>query len=190
VQILNTRLILQNGDAELWLKLCALGNSSPVRPIHILTPNSDGTLNVPTVENSDSELDIDGPTGEAPGALIPASLWPPGHPIGNASGGTDTAGLLPTNPWPWCVDARKATSDESGWIMSLPTCPEAVLDASDSCLPSGPYGGGGGPCFRTDDANRWAAGGAINAGLSVFLYVQSIENSTPPPDYNQCELLK
>ena len=40
-----------------------------------------------------------------------------------------------------------------------------------------------------DEANEWAVRGAINAGFSVFLYVESIEGTGPAPDYNQCSLL-
>jgi hypothetical protein len=49
----------------------------------------------------------------------------------------------------------------------------------------------GATCFGNDAANKWAVRGAINAGMSVFLYVQSLEKeSGPAPDYDQCELLK
>jgi hypothetical protein len=44
--------------------------------------------------------------------------------------------------------------------------------------------------MSTDDASRWAVRGAINAGMSVFLYLKSIEDNGPPPDFNQCNLLK
>ncbi len=47
----------------------------------------------------------------------------------------------------------------------------------------------GGTDFTADDAEKWAVRGAINAGLAVFLYVQSLEKMNPPPDYNQCEQL-
>ena len=48
----------------------------------------------------------------------------------------------------------------------------------------------GAQCFSDDGANRWAVRGAINAGMAVYLYVKSLENGTPSPDYNQCNLLK
>jgi hypothetical protein len=49
---------------------------------------------------------------------------------------------------------------------------------------------GNGNCFGVDQGNQWGVRGAINAGLAVFLYVQSIENTGPAPDYDQCSLLK
>jgi hypothetical protein len=41
------------------------------------------------------------------------------------------------------------------------------------------------------DAKRWALRGAVNAALSVFLYLDAIEHGTvtPKPPYNQCEQL-
>jgi hypothetical protein len=75
------------------------------------------------------------------------------------------------------------------WIAAnqLPVCPSSVLTVSQSCTsPTASVAS----CFGNDAANKWAVRGAINAGMSVFLYVQSIETSGPAPDYDQCALLK
>jgi hypothetical protein len=65
-------------------------------------------------------------------------------------------------------------------------CPSSVIAASHAC-------GGASPpavCVGNDDANALAVRGAVNTGFSVFLYVKSLETlSSPPPDYNQCDLL-
>ncbi len=184
---LDTRLIKVNGDAELWLTLCAQGNP---HPLQILQPSPDGSLSlkVAVITDKSDNLVIDGANGEAPGSILPASSYPAGQPVGNAAGGTDPS-LVATNLWPWCVDERAATSSQAAWISSagLPICPGSVKAASDACLHG--QSPATGTCFGNDEANRWAVRGAINAGFSVFLYVQSIENSSPPPDYNQCELL-
>jgi hypothetical protein len=46
-------------------------------------------------------------------------------------------------------------------------------------------------CFDNPAANRWAVRGAMNAGFSVYLYVQSLETlAAPPPDFTQCEQLQ
>jgi mono/diheme cytochrome c family protein len=181
---MNSRLILANGDAELWLDLCSLANPQPV---HILQPDHGGgpNLKMAVIEDSSGNLTIDGNNGQAPGALLPASLYPAGAPVGNVAGGTDP-GLAPGNVWPWCIDDSAALPDQSAAYAAghMPVCPQAVKDASKGCLHAQ------GTCFGNDDANRWAVRGAINAGFSVFLYVQSIENASAPPDYNQCELLK
>jgi hypothetical protein len=181
---LNTSLILQNGDAELWLRLCSAGNPPP---IHVLTVG-DNKLDVTTIVDSSFSLAIDGPDGVAPGTLLQASVYPASTPVGNERGGID-ASLLSTNEWPWCIDDTGATKAQEAWLDANggQRCPSSVIAASANCKPPKP---GGPSCFGNDAANAWAVHGAINAGLSVFLYVQSLEKSTPPPDYNQCELLR
>jgi len=188
-------LIRQNYDAELWMRLCSLANPSPV---HVLTPGASGahSLEIQYVVNQDGSLAIDGPGGLAWGSLLPASTYPAGSPIGNAGGGADASFVACTadnidscNTWPWCVDDTTATADQETWIQAnqIPVCPPQVKDASLACIhqqtPSV------GTCFGNDAGNRWAVRGAVNAGMSVFLYVRSIENSTPPPDYDECEQL-
>jgi hypothetical protein len=113
--------------------------------------------------------------------LVAPSVYPTGTPVGNEHGGTD-ASLATTNLWPWCVDDSSAPSDQQTALAAhVPLCPPAVTAASAVCAT--------GSCLSTDDANRWAVRGAVNAGMSVFLYLESIENGSPPPDYNQCNLL-
>jgi mono/diheme cytochrome c family protein len=180
---LNHTLIPSNGDAELWLKLCSLSNPAPV---HVLEPDTRVAmhLDVPTIENSQFQLSV---ADSAGGALIASEDYPPNQPVGNEQGGVDPS-LAATNAWPWCVDDSGATSDQNAWIASngLPRCPSSVQAASQACSTQQP----GATCFGDEDANRWAVRGAINAGMSVYLYVQSIENSSPPPDYDQCGLLQ
>ncbi len=184
-------LILQNYDAELWMRLCALASPPPV---HVLTMDaSSSNLVVPAIENPVG-FTID--NGVARGTMVPESSYPAATPVGNASGGTDS-GLIACdadnvdacNTWPWCVDDRSATAAQKSAIAAnaLPTCPTQVTGVKDACLGSGQPSVGA--CFGDDAANRWAVRGAVNAGMSVFLYVQSIENTTPPIDYDQCGLL-
>jgi hypothetical protein len=74
-------------------------------------------------------------------------------------------------------------------------CPPEVIQLSQNCgiVPASSTTGlppsvlpNGDTCFHNDGANRWAVRGAINAGMSVFHYVQSIETSGPASDYNVC----
>jgi mono/diheme cytochrome c family protein len=182
---LNSRLIRENGDAELWLHLCSVANA---HPIHVLTPTQDknpGQLQLQTIEDVNYRLSIDGSAAQS--ALIPASVYPTnGAPVGDASGAVQPS-YDPSNTWPWCVDERRASPAQLSWINDnhLPLCPKEVKTASDAC------GATLGPgCIGNDAANSWAVRGAINAGFSVFLYVQHMEPTGPLPDYNQCELLK
>jgi hypothetical protein len=77
---------------------------------------------------------------------------------------------------------------QNSWIASnqFPICPASVITMSQNCGSGKPVG----TCYGNDAASKWAVRGAINAGMSVFLYVQSIETPGPSPDYDQCELLK
>ena len=180
---LNDTLIFENGDAELWMRMCTTANPPPV---HVLRPDSQGLLelDVQSIQDSNYDLAID---TYAPGTIVAAASYPPGVAVGDGLGGTD-ATLDDTNVWPWCVDDTAATSAQAAWIANngLPTCPASVKSASHACAAQQQ----GAVCFGNDDANQWAVRGAINAGMSVFLYVQSLETTAPAPDYDQCSLLE
>jgi hypothetical protein len=154
--------------------------------VHVLTPDSGGalSLSVKSIQDTSFNLAID---TYAPGALFDAASFPPGVAVGDGNGGVDPA-LDAANEWPWCVDDTTATPAQASWLQAnaIPVCPKTVKDASHACATAQP----GATCFGDDDANRWAVRGAINAGFSVFLYVQSLETAGAAPDYNQCTLLK
>jgi hypothetical protein len=199
---LTGRLLLQNGDAELWLRLCATSNPPPV---HVVKPSARVTeeLDVVAAYDTQGNLDIGGTFAPA---LVDPTLYPAGVPVGNELGGVDSTLEAPTasskgNLWPWCVDDTSATPAQNTWIQSnnYPICPcnvklmggagcQAGVGVPDvsSCVPSAQVGA----CYDTATGNTWSVRGAINAGMSVFLYVQSIETSGPAPDYDQCTLLK
>jgi hypothetical protein len=196
------RLILQNGDAELWLRLCAVANPPPV---HVLTLDTKGGLT----------LEADSPFDEESGDLLVGSnlelvasdLYPAGVPVGNEQGGIDPTLEMPTasskgNLWPWCLDDTTGyvpSAAQAAWVQAnnIPICPCNVKIMGNSCgsgtAPDVSSCGSSAPvgsCFDNNAGDAWAVRGAINAGMSVFLYVQSIEKSGPAPDYNQCTLLK
>jgi hypothetical protein len=120
-------------------------------------------------------------TSYAPWMLVAPDVYPEGLPVGNAAGGVESYNSS-TNLWPWCVDP---TLDTKTPVPSgFPTCPPEVLLRSHPCA-SEPADT---KCFEDDAANRWAVRGAINAGLAIFLYAQSIETTGPAPDFDQCNL--
>jgi len=103
--------------------------------------------------------------------------------------------LLANNPFAWCVVTPTSAEDiatlaamKTSDGKPLPECPAAFLDESNRFE------------AHFDDAtgwaytglNRWATRGAINAGLSVFIYVDWLVGGDQPipPRYNECELLK
>ncbi len=199
---LNSTLIHQNGDAELWLALCSRNNPHPIEVLKLATGKVE--FDVASIDDNQGTLDID---NSDPFAMVAAEAYPPTTPVGNDRGGIDanlcvdaatcshdgptsctatscTLCSLPgqancevPNLWPWCIDPTTVVSQaQIAWVTTngFPKCPTSVMN---------------GTYVTNDDANRWSVRGAINAGLAVFKYVQSIENTTPPPDYDQCSLL-
>jgi mono/diheme cytochrome c family protein len=163
-------LINRNGDAQTWFQICARNHTSPVHVIAGRVDSNKVSLYVPRA-NDGMAFATDSST------LIDPASYPAGKPVGNAAGGTDSSGLTPDNLWPWCInpqlDAQFADPVEAyAKANNLPLCPSGVS------------------FWGTKDAERWAVRGAINAGISVFLYVHDLEaKGEPDPDYNQCELL-
>jgi hypothetical protein len=172
-------LIHSNGDAELWLHLCSLDNPPPIHVI--FAPSSPEGVDIAF----DSDLNFaPNPSGYA---LLKPESYPAGAPVGDDRGRTVPYVANNTNNaadpsavpnlWPWCVyDPVKAQANN--W----PACPASVLAKDIYGVDASAY--------TADDAEKWSVRGAINAGLGVFLYVNSLETQNPPPDYNQCEQLK
>jgi len=216
VSDMNLTLIPSNGDAELWLGLCSRGNPSPV---HILTmlPGQTG-LTAQDIDDTSGNLAIDSnafsamvtkdvypagaPVGNERGGVdsslcVDAQTCCPDSPASCALCSLPGQGSLPgqapcvvPNEWPWCVDPTSiVTPAQIAWAQSnnLPQCPQSVITFANACNPiTGTPANG---CVTTAYGNAWAVHGAINAGFSVFRYLESIEIPGPPPDYDQCTLL-
>ena len=178
---LNESLIPDNGDAELWLSLCSLANTPPVHVLTFAGPIT--SLTAPPIQNTEGVFTI------APSALIAPQNYPLGAPVGNEQAMTVPYAAT-GNRWPWCVAdtlaGQVASAAQEGYLDDnhIPRCPQQSVDALTACVQTSTS------CFGIDDANKWAVRGAINAGMAVFTYVRSIENSAPLPDYDQCTLLK
>jgi mono/diheme cytochrome c family protein len=180
---LDPSLIHTNGDAELWLRMCTFANPSAV---HVLRYNSGQPALPYAVGNSGIDFSqlafqqfVD------PAAYVANGGTSIGDERGNvitlASSGA--SGGLPTNwpQWPWCIDMTGVSPLPA---TSYPICPAGVTTLVRNCdTQSG--------CWTEDAANTWAVRGAMNAGFSVFLYVQALELlANPPPDYTQCDQLQ
>jgi mono/diheme cytochrome c family protein len=175
-------LITANGDAELWLRLCSIDNPPPVRVATIA-----GTSMVANV-NADAASVWHYWSPD----LVGQDIYGP-NPVGNDRGGVDPSGVLPTNLRPWCV---VGSTDPS-----KPACPARVAAAAPSLLGAqstvtlqspAVCANGSADCWSPADADRWATRGAINAGMSVFLYLDALSKGTTQaqPDYSQCQLLQ
>ncbi len=191
---LNPTLIPENGDADLWLSLCSLDNPPPIHALTFAAPGAAGP-SVAAIDNATTSFLIQ------PGSLIRPQDYPAGANVGNEQGavvpyayasapdagvGVDPA---TTNRWPWCVAdtlaGSEATATQEAYLHDnyFPTCTtEVTTKLAASILDN--------TCYNADDAKKWAVRGAINAGMSVFTYVRSLEASGPAPDYDQCNLLK
>jgi mono/diheme cytochrome c family protein len=172
----NKSLIHDNGDAETWFELCTRNHPSPVHALQgSVAMNGSLSLSVPVANDG---------TGFAvvtPMLIDPDSYLAHGSLVGNVAGGVDPK-LTADNLWPWCIAPYLGTTTE--------TTTAVVQYAMNHGLPICPTPGPNVTTWSTADAQRWAGRGAINAGLSVFLYLRSLEDKTDPdPDYNQCELL-
>jgi mono/diheme cytochrome c family protein len=167
-------LIAKNGDAELWRSLCSIDNE-PV-PVRTISADWDSAMANPLKYKIQAPLE---------GSLRRPASYPSGAPVGNPRGQVEI-GIQPGNSAPWCLirpgdDAlRERVQQEwqahAGTGTEPPYCPDEYLADSQNW-------------FTAADAERWTTRGAMNAGLSVFLYLDALakgEKRRPVP-YNRCE---
>jgi mono/diheme cytochrome c family protein len=164
-------LLPQNGDAEMWMRLCSFNNPPPVR---VVQPDWTST-----------------PVGQQVSGDVFYLIDPVayGTSLGagnqNAFEASQVAPLNSTNLLPWCV-LDDGTPGVAAFLAQagLPPCPSFAMNIS-TC---------GSSCWTSDDIDRWATRGAVNAGLAVFTYVDSLVKTlaaggSPPPTYDSCEQL-
>ena len=183
----NTALIDTNADAETWLKLCSLGNRPIVRVPYVDNWANIGTKTAPVINP------------------VTSLYWGDSYPAGAAvldDHGHVVNGITPDNFFPVCfqkpTDAAQlalATSylaahpvgGEGGAV--IPFCPDVLFQDPANQLASTPDLSTGLTTYT--DADKWAIRGAINAGMSVFMYVDQLEkgNVAPKPQFNHCEQL-
>ena len=174
----NSALIGQNGDAEMWQKLCSMGNAPPIRALV-----GDGW-------SSGAPSFVIVPIGN----LYRPEGYPANTPVGDHLGRVRSS--VETDNWlPWCVvkptESTAAAAAES-YVAShpldggtMPFCPPSLLVAQ----------------FRMQqdsleandlrDLENWATRGAINAGFAVFQYLQQTVSHglSPKPSNDRCEQL-
>jgi mono/diheme cytochrome c family protein len=178
-------LIDTNGDADMWLHLCNLNNRAVVRVPVV----SGGAWSSTTSVGSDLTISGyslywgTGPNGED---------YYGANPVMDHLGNIKT-GLTADNFVPLCVQKPSSAAELQNANKSLaatkingnviPFCPDSLIQDSNQLQVSG-YG-------DHVDGRKWAARGAINAALAVFLYLDGIERnpSTRPIPFNQCNLL-
>jgi hypothetical protein len=174
----HSALIASNGDAELWETLCSIGNSPPIRAMSSAKwQDGNVSLSLQPLYN-----------------VYRREGYPLNTPVADQNGNVRPA-LTDDNIMPWCIirpsDAAQAAVADRYAVdhgvagTPLPFCPSALLSGGFQMLQDLP---GTGSRREFDD---WAARGAINAGLAVFLYLDQVvaHGYKPKPDYDRCDLL-
>jgi hypothetical protein len=181
----NTGLVDSNGDAEMWLTLCNLGNRPIVRVATVPQWTASSTTAQLTIDGFHLYWGADQSGKDLYGA----------NPVLDHTGHVQT-GLTSNNYFPICVQkptdptqlgyatqALQASPSLGKYVV--PFCPDGFVTSANKLASTS-----GSPVDFTD-GSKWAARGAINAALAVFLYLDSIERnpSARQPTYQQCNLL-
>jgi mono/diheme cytochrome c family protein len=180
----HSALIDANGDSEMWLRFCSLNNRPIVRVPLVNNPIKPGRWSS-TVGAGD--LTINGYNlywGDTYGA----------NPVMDRNGALHT-GLTGVD-FPICIDkptdATEVTIAQT-WMqankiggVAIPFCPDGLITPDHKLQFAG-----SGDAVDFTDARKWAARGAINAALAVFLYLDEIERDPTKrqPLASQCDLI-
>jgi mono/diheme cytochrome c family protein len=186
-----TGLIARNADAEMWLRLCSLGNRPVVRVPHV--PVWDESVGV------QKPIELDNTQSFYWGDAYPADAPVLDHR------GRVVKGIGPDNLFPLCF--RKPTDPKELAVATkfleanrvggpngsvIPFCPDALFQPDPKKWQLEYEFDRDTSTTDLIDANKWATRGAINAGLAVYLYLDQLSKRQvePKPAFNQCEQLK
>jgi mono/diheme cytochrome c family protein len=156
-------LITINGDAELWTKLCSYDNPSPV---HAITFDSDGNPLFGSLMYAPENYPATAPVGDDRGNIVV---------------GLDSS----NNYFPWCLAPQSDYVDINAYAQTyalngqpLPICPAGLGAPWSLDFPDGQLA-------------AWENRGAINAGLSVFYFLNQFITGKIPLHigYDECEKL-
>ncbi len=183
----NTGLIDKNGDAEMWLRLCNLNNRPVVRvPV---VPGAGWTSTTRATDLTIYPEDLYFATGANGEDYYGA------NPVLNERGTIDQ-GVNASNLFAICVAkpsdpaqlALATAALQAAKINgnAIPFCPDGFVTAAHKLAVNADES----PVDYVD-GRKWAARGAINAAMAVFLYLDAIEKdpSKRQPLYTQCNLL-
>jgi mono/diheme cytochrome c family protein len=185
-----------NGDWAMWMKLCSEQNRQLVRVYHVTKEDTGdqavGRLGAIYYADDGSAQ---------PGYRFPANgqVWDHNQQLRNN-------GVTPDNYYPACLEDPNAAPAIPGEFrdpqrspspdalaallnkLKMPLCDQAFLQHGElimwaEFLPQ--------TDSQTDRMREWSLQGAINAGMSVFSYLQpaDLAHKKLPPYYNECQLL-
>ena len=178
-------LIQVNGDAEMWLRVCNLGNQPVVR---VLNPAGGWTATTDVANLTLTKYNLYAATDSTGKDVYGA------NPVMDQSGNIQT-GVTPQNLFPLCVlkpsdptQLQYATAAlQAAPALKenvIPFCPAGLIQPSNRLKIDNDTG-------ENVDGRKWAARGAINAALAVFLYLDGVERNPAQrqPLYTQCNLI-
>jgi mono/diheme cytochrome c family protein len=200
-------VLWDNGDAELWLRLCSANNPPPVVPYYYQPGTPPGVFPAAwgvDISSSSFPNSLDPITSSRLPVVLKRDVWadpscqsqscasPPCCPVGDENGNV-VPGLTgpddPTHPnlHPWCI------ADGSAGGPACPSggrLPYPAKYGDPSRFTYDPALGWDDP--TADYARAWALRGAMNAGLAVFLYLDAVARHevSVKPAYDACEELQ
>ena len=174
-----TSLIEQNGDAEMWERLCTFGQKAPVRVLQTPWDSPSRRFFIASVDGGRYALyDAD-----AYGA----------RPVMTRQG--IVTGVSTGEPFPWCI-LRPTDPAELAIAQAFLSQPENLV--SGQPVPFCPNPDELSPpltwaemLLTAEERDQWALRGAMNAGMAVFVYLDAIAKGQTKPklQFNQCQSL-
>jgi mono/diheme cytochrome c family protein len=178
-------LVSDNGDAEFWQSLCSFDNPAPVLSISL-----EGTHFVLTRQKDQKLYKNDGTPeeflAERQKYYRRSEYEASGGPVGDAHGHVHSR-LEATNLAPWCIE-RPATAEQRDQLAAKF---RQSRPGDDSAPPYCPEGLGANTWINNLDHAMWTRRGSMNAGLTVFLYLDGLAKQVAqrPVEFNRCEQL-
>ena len=184
----DTSFIFKNGDFQMWMKLCSEKNRQVVRVYRIrIDPTSPSDTPEALAAMAAIYYADDGNTPPAYQYPTTGQVWDQNKNV--------RTGVTPDNYFATCLDPKpvgnvsaQAFQDVVDRIGGMPTCDPSFLQRTDLLVWDRLVT----PVDAQIDAMReWSLRGAINAGMSVFSYLEKNNLSLHPlpPYYTECQLL-
>jgi mono/diheme cytochrome c family protein len=190
----STPYVRTNGDWEMWMKLCSERNRQLVRVYYVRRDGDEAAASLAAIYFADN------------GGASPAYQFPATGKVWDHNQRVRTNGVTADNYYPACVEdpskpaampgeppqdpANLPSADGLARLLgkfTMPTCDPTFLRHGEltmwTAFQNSPE--------QVDNVREWALQGAINAGMSVFSYLEqaNLAHSSLPPYYSECQLL-
>jgi mono/diheme cytochrome c family protein len=186
--------VTSNGDWEMWMHLCGSLNRQVVRVYRVTQKDGDDTGTFSALYYTDD------------GTVNPPYRFPSDGHVWDHNMVERTNGVTPDNYYPTCLKdpadllpgedvrfPRVSTTDEAyrrfrKTVASvMPICPSEFIKHAELIM----WSDVAPTDQQVENLRKWSLGGAINAGMSVFSYLEKADLAHNPiqPYYNECQLL-